>query len=94
LPVPAGITHEPRTIWSAYFGLTPRRTEMSTVSSHFVEILVRGMIAHASSTEYRFDLSQPVTAFLYFLPAMVFLRVALVRRAAERRSQGDHIGVR
>ena len=27
LPVPDGMTTEPRTIWSAYFGLTPRRTE-------------------------------------------------------------------
>ena len=49
LPVPDGITHEPRTSWSAYFGLTPRRTAMSTVSSHLAETLARGISAQASS---------------------------------------------
>src|SRR5437867_2047791 len=86
LPVPDGITHEPRTIWSAYFGLTPRRTAMSTVSSHLPEILVRGRIAQASSTEYLRTLSQPSTAFLYRLPAIgSCLRVALVIAAREMR---------
>jgi hypothetical protein len=46
------MTTEPRTIWSAYFGFTPRRTETSTVSSHFEEILVFGRTAQASATEY------------------------------------------
>src|SRR5581483_7090021 len=35
LPVPWGSTTAPRTIWSAYLGLTPRRTASSTVSSNF-----------------------------------------------------------
>src|SRR5690606_7865934 len=33
-PVPCGKTTAPRTIWSAWRGLTPRRTAMSTVSSN------------------------------------------------------------
>src|SRR5689334_9531190 len=70
LPVPAGITTEPRTIWSAYFGLTPSRTETSTVSSHLSEILVLVRTAHASLTEYFLRGSYAAIALRYFLPAM------------------------
>src|SRR5687767_10314484 len=91
LPVPLGSTTEPRTIWSAYFGFTPRRTATSTVSSHFPEIFVRGRISQACSTEYFLIGSQPSTALRYFLPAMVS-SVWPWSSLAQASCQGGHIG--
>ena len=50
LPSPCGSTTVPRTIWSAYFGSTPRRNAISTVSSNLVYLTfwIRGI---ASSSE-------------------------------------------
>ncbi len=49
LPVPAGSTTEPRTVWSDFFASTPRFTATSTDSSNFATA-VSFTSASASST--------------------------------------------
>ena len=51
LPVPCGKLHAPRTIWSAFLGLTPKRTATSTDSSNLV-VAPAKTFSSASSTEY------------------------------------------
>ena len=53
-PVPWGRTTAPRTCWSAWRGSTPRRTEISTVSSNLA-LLVFSTRSAASSGSYCFS---------------------------------------
>ena len=51
LPVPAGSTTEPRTVWSDFFASTPRLTATSTDSSNLATAVSLTSLS-ASSTEY------------------------------------------
>src|SRR5512135_2324381 len=72
LPVPWGRTTVPRTIWSEYLGLTPRRMSMSTDSSNLAKWAVLRR-ATASSRVYCRAASGPLTsrAFRVFLPCLL-----------------------
>src|SRR5512143_2425358 len=71
LPVPWGRTTVPRTIWSEYLGLTPRRMSMSTDSSNLAKWACLRRLA-ASSRVYVFG-SGPLTAraLRVFLPCLL-----------------------
>ena len=70
LPVPCGSTTVPRTIWSAFFGSTPRLTARSTLSSNFARAVFFARLI-ASSSPYTWSLSTSVAASLYFFPATI-----------------------